>query len=131
MPLSLPALMTLLAVMWLILTGVQVARMRGKHRIEAPATTGHPAFERAFRVQMNELENLVAFLPAMWIFAWFGNPRLAGIAAAVYIVGRVVYAIGYWTEAGKRHVGYLIASITLLVTWVAALVSVVPRLGFA
>ncbi len=131
MPLSLPALMTLFAVLWLLFTGFMVGRARGKYKVPAPATTGDPAFERAFRVQMNELENLVAFLPAMWIFAWFGNPRLAALACGVYLVGRVVFAIGYWREARQRRYGFSIATITMAITWSAALAAVVRWIGFA
>ena len=131
MPLSLPALMTLLAVLWYMVTVWQVGRTRAKYKVYAPATTGDPGFVREFRVQMNELENLVAFLPPMWIYAWFGNPRLAAIACGVYIVGRVIYAIGYWREARRRALGYYIAMAALAVTWIAALVSVVRWLGFA
>jgi hypothetical protein len=131
MPLSLPALMTLVAVLWYVLTGIQVGRLRGKYKIAAPAIAGNPAFERAFRVQMNELETLVAFLPSMWIFAWFGNPRFAAIACGVYVAGRIIYAFGYWREGGNRHLGYTISTFALSITWVAALVSVVRWLGFA
>ena len=131
MPLALPALMTLLAVLWYIVTGIQVGRARGKYKVAAPATTGDPAFERALRVQMNELEQLVAFLPAMWIYAWFGNPRFASIACGVYIAGRIIYAVGYWSAARKRSLGFTIASFASSITWVAALVSVVRWLGFA
>lgn len=131
MPLSLPALMTLLAVLWYVVTGIQVGRARTKYKVAAPAMTGDPAFERAVRVQMNELEQLVAFLPPMWIYAWFGNPRYAAIACGVFIVGRIVYALGYWSEARKRSLGFSISTFALAVTWVAALISVVRWLGFA
>jgi uncharacterized membrane protein YecN with MAPEG domain len=123
--------MTLVAVLWYAVTTMQVGRLRGKYKIAGPATTGNPAFERAFRVQMNELESLVAFLPSMWLFAWFGNPRFAAIACAVYVIGRVIYALGYWREGGNRHLGYMISTFALAITWVAALVSVVRWLGFA
>lgn len=131
MPLSLPALMTLVAVLWYVVTGIQVGRARTKYKVAAPAMTGDPAFERAVRVQMNELEQLVAFLPPMWIYAWFGNPRYAAIACGVFIVGRIVYALGYWSEARKRSLGFSISTFALAVTWVAALISVVRWLGFA
>ena len=51
MPLSLPALLTLLAVLWLVITRFKVGRARTKCKVRAPATTGDPAFERAYRVQ--------------------------------------------------------------------------------
>jgi len=129
MPLALPALCTLLAVLWFAIVGFNVGRARVKYKVPAPATTGQPDFERAFRVQMNELEQLVAFLPAMWIFAWLGNPRWAAIACAVWLVGRVIYALGYWSQAGKRHTGFMISSVAFGVTWVAALLAVVRALA--
>lgn len=131
MPLSLPALMTLFAVLWLVVTGIQVGRARAKYKVAAPATVGHPAFERAFRVQMNELENIVAFLPSMWIYAWFGNPRLAALLCGMYVAGRIVYAVGYWRDARHRHWGFMISTLAASITWVAALASVVRWLGFA
>lgn len=131
MPLSLPALATLLALLWYVIVSMKVGRLRGKYKIDAPAMAGHPDFERAVRVQMNELEQLVAFLPAMWIFAWFGNPRWAALAGAFYIIGRIIYALGYWKGAEKRSIGFMISFLTLMVVWVAALVSVVRWLDFA
>jgi len=131
MPLALPALMTLLAILWYIVTAFQVGRAHVKYNIQAPAMTGNPALERAVRVQMNTLEQLVAFLPAMWIYAWYGNPRWAAIACAVWIVGRIVYAFGYWADANKRGPGFAITFLALAVVWVAAVYSVVRVLDFA
>ncbi|MEP7330066.1 MAG: MAPEG family protein [Betaproteobacteria bacterium] len=131
MPLSLPALTTLLALLWYMVTVFNVGRMRTRYKVKAPATTGDPAFERAYRVQMNEIEQLIIFLPSMWIYAWFGNPRYAALACCVYILGRVIYAVGYWSAAAKRGIGYTISMFATSVTWVAALVSVVKWLDFA
>ena len=129
MPLALPALMTLLAVLWYFYTGVHVARAKSKYNVVSPATTGDPAFERAFRVQMNTLEQIVAFLPAMWVYAWFGNPRWAAIACGVWIVGRIIYAVGYWQDAKKRGPGFLISGLAFFAVWIAALVSVIRALA--
>ncbi len=131
MPLALPALMTLLAILWYIVTAFQVGRAHVKYNIHAPAMTGHPVLERAVRVHMNTLEQLAAFLPAMWLYAWYGNPRWAAIACAVWIVGRIIYAVGYWADENKRGLGFGISFIALAVVWVAALYSVVRVLDFA
>jgi len=131
MPLALPALMTLMAVLWYVVTAIYVGRAHTKYKIDAPAMSGHPALERAVRVHMNTLEQLAAFLPAMWIYAWFGNPRWAAIACAVWIVGRIVYALGYWVDARKRGPGFGITFLALGFVWVAALLAVVRVLDFA
>jgi glutathione S-transferase len=131
MPQSLPALATLAIILWYMVTVFQVGRARTKYKIHAPATTGDPGFERYFRVHMNELENIVVFLPSMWIYALMGNPRIAAILGAVYLAGRIVYAIGYWSEARRRALGYYVATAAFVVTWVLALVCVFDRIGFA
>jgi uncharacterized membrane protein YecN with MAPEG domain len=129
MPLALPALLTLLAVLWFVIVGFNVGRARTKYKVAAPATTGHPDFERAFRVQMNELEQLVAFLPPMWIYATLGNPRWAAIACAAWLAGRVIYAVGYWSAAGRRSFGFMISTTVLALTWTAALLAVLRALA--
>jgi hypothetical protein len=37
---------------------MRVGILRGRHNIRAPAASGHPLFERAYRVQLNTLEQL-------------------------------------------------------------------------
>ena len=55
-----------------------VGRARAKYGVLAPAMTGHPDFERANRVHMNTLENLIIFIPAVWIFATYVERALGG-----------------------------------------------------
>jgi glutathione S-transferase len=120
MPSALPALTTLVAVLLYIVTAANVGRARVKYKIEAPAVTGHPNFERINRVQMNTLEQLIAFLPALWLFAVYVSPPWASLFGAVWIVGRVVYAIGYYKSAEKRGLGFTIAFGALAVLWLGA-----------
>jgi uncharacterized membrane protein YecN with MAPEG domain len=131
MPQSLPALATLAIILWYMVTVFQVGRARTRYKVRAPATSGDPAFDRYFRVQMNELESMVAFLPSMWLYAIMGNPRIAAILGAVYLAGRIVYAIGYWSEARRRAIGYYVATTAFALAWALALGAVFGRAGFA
>lgn len=105
---NLPALVVLLTVLLQFGTMYAVGRARGKYRVEAPAVSGHPAFERAYRVQMNTLESTLMFLPAMWLAVHYGYVMWAGIAGLVWILGRVWYAWSYLGDATKRGPGYLV-----------------------
>ncbi len=49
---------------YVVFVGV-VGNARNKYGVEAPATTGHPQFERLHRVQINTLEQLIVFIPAI------------------------------------------------------------------
>ncbi|WP_158753657.1 MAPEG family protein [Dyella sp. S184] len=114
----LPALVTLLTVLLLFGTMWAVGHARSKYNIKAPAISGDPAFERAYRVQMNTLESTVMFLPTLWLAASYGFSGWAGIAGLVWIVGRVWYALAYLQDAGKRGPGFAVS----MIGWVAALV---------
>ncbi|HVU19958.1 MAG TPA: MAPEG family protein [Rhizomicrobium sp.] len=122
------ALVTVIALLVFFWTGFRVGQMRGKHQVKAPATTGHPEFECAYRVQVNMLEQIVIFLPLLWLsnayFMWM--PYLTGALGLVWIVGRIMYATGYSAEnPGGRSTGFLIAGIAtlgLLITTIIGLV---------
>ncbi len=109
----LPALVTLLTVLLSLGTVFAVGRAREKYGIKAPAVSGHPVFERAYRVQMNTLENTVMFLPTLWLAANYGFTGWAGIAGLVWLVGRSWYAVAYLGDAGKRGPGYLVSLLGL------------------
>ena len=118
----LPVLVVLLNVLVLLAAGLVVARARDRHGIKAPATTGNPEFERAFRVQMNTLEHTVVFLPTLWLAATWGNPAWAGILGLVWIAARVWYIQAYLRDAGARHNPFMLSMIAwalllLLATW--------------
>ena len=113
----LPALATLLAILVFFGCGGAVARARRRYKIAAPATTGNPDFERMFRVQMNTLEALAMFLPALWIAATYGNPTWAGGIGLVWVAGRIWYAIAYAYDARKRGPGFTIGMVTMTLLW--------------
>ena len=83
-----------------------VGRARYRYGVKAPATAGNEDFERVYRVQMNTLELLAIFLPALWAFALFISPMWAAILGLVFIVGRLLYFTGYVKAADKRSVGF-------------------------
>jgi glutathione S-transferase len=82
-----------------------VGRARGKYGVHAPATTGHPEFERVNRVHVNTLENLVLFIPAVLIFANYVSATWAAALGFLFVIGRALYAVGYLKAPEKRAVG--------------------------
>ncbi len=86
--------------------GAAVGRARAKYGVAAPATTGNEMFERYFRVQMNTLELLVMFVPAVWLFAEYVSAAVAAALGALFIVGRGVYFLAYVKDPAKRGPGF-------------------------
>ncbi len=99
------ALVAIAALVFYAYTIWQVGQMRRKHNVVAPATTGAPEFDRAFRVQMNTLEQLVIFLPLLWLAGTFFNRWVACILGVIWIVGRVLYMQGYMDAPERREAG--------------------------
>jgi glutathione S-transferase len=125
---QLTALVTLLAVLFYFFTSINVSRARARTGIKVPATSGHPDFERAFRIQMNTLEWMPIFLPALWLFAIYIGDAIAAAIGAIWIVGRIAYFVGYTQSAARRGPGFLIQGVAAIALWVGALGAVVKRL---
>jgi glutathione S-transferase len=104
---------------------IGVGRARARTGIKAPATTGNADFERAFRAHQNTMEQLVSFLPLVWIVAVLFGDIWGGIYAAVWVVGRILYVAGYAAAAEKRSTGFMIAGLATLAALVASLASII------
>ncbi len=90
--------------------------------------TGHPDFERANRVHVNTLENLIIFIPAVWIFATLRQRALGG-GARVRLRRRArVVRRRLPQAADKRGVGAGITGIVDIVLVVGALVGLARAL---
>jgi hypothetical protein len=116
------AIVTILALAQFVFFSIQVGSMRGKHGVKAPATAGHPEFERMFRIQQNTMEQLVAFVPALWIFAYLVNPLWAAGFGLVFIIGRFIYRSSYLKDPGSRGTGFTITFLPTAVMLVWSLI---------
>src|SRR5580704_17929435 len=108
------AIVTLLIGFFYFYTAFRVGNLRGKHGIKAPATSGHPEFDRAYRVQLNTLELMGILLPFMWVAALYpiGFAWLAPLVGIIWLIGRVDYMRGYMADPGKRIVGAMIGGLS-------------------
>ncbi|MBC7573087.1 MAG: MAPEG family protein [Herminiimonas sp.] len=97
-----------------------VGRARGTYKIKAPAMEGPPAFLSILRVHANTVEQMVLFLPALWLAAIFRGDRIAAACGAAWIMGRIAYAIGYYIAPNKRGPGFAISMAATVALMVAA-----------
>jgi hypothetical protein len=115
---------TILALFQFLLFGALVGRARVKYKVRAPATTGNEIFERYYRVQMNTLELLAVFLPALWIAAIYWNPRWMAAVGVVYLLGRMLYLRAYTTEPRSRGLAYMLSLLPVMALMTAGLAGV-------
>ena len=77
---------------------------------------------------MNTLEWLPIFLPSLWLFAIYISDAIAAAIGAVWIIGRIVYMIGYTQSVPGRGPGFAIQSTAVIVLWFGAIGAVVWRM---
>jgi glutathione S-transferase len=107
-------IVTVLALLQFIFFGMQVGRARGKYGVHAPACTGNEIFERHFRVQQNTLEQLVVFLPGLYLFARYLSPLWAAGLGVIYLIGRQVYSTTYIKDPKTRSAGFGLTFLPIL-----------------
>jgi len=108
-------LVIVLALLQYLFFGILVGRARTRYGVKAPAVTGDPIFERYLRVQMNTLELLVMFLPALWIANAYVAPIWITVLGAAYLAGRFLYLRGYVRAAEKRSLGFGVSALPILI----------------
>ena len=110
---ALVILIIILALMEYMAFSFQVGMARGKYGVKAPAVSGHPEFDKYFRVQQNTLEQLIVFIPAILAFSWsaenIGWPGyyIASGLGVIWLIGRFIYAISYVNDPAKRGLGFM------------------------
>ena len=119
------AAVTIIALVVYLVLGANVGRARGRYGVAAPAVDGDPTFARIYRVQKNTLEQLVLFLPALWLFALTIGDPWAGLIGLVWPIGRILYAYSYYRDAEKRGPGFILTAVPTIILLLGAIVGIV------
>ena len=121
-------LVTVLALLQFLYFAILVGRARERLGVKAPAVTGNEVFERYLRVQMNTLELLILFLPALWLAVGHVTAWRLALLGGVYLIGRFVYLRAYIAQPSKRSLGFSLSALPILVLLEIDLVGSVMRL---
>jgi glutathione S-transferase len=122
------AIVTLLAILFYFYTSLAVGQARVKYGVHAPAISGHPEFERLFRIQMNTMEWMPIFLPSLWLFALYVNDLAAASIGLLWVLARILYFRGYAAAAEKRHTGFGIQALAAALLYIGAFAGIVMKM---
>jgi glutathione S-transferase len=123
-------IVTALAVLQFVVFGFRVGAARERYGVKAPAIAGNEIFERLFRIQMNTLEQLIVFLPGLYLFARYFSPYVAAALGVVYLLGRELYAFTYVRDPSKRSVGYGVTFLPIVILVLGGLIGAVRALFY-
>lgn len=118
-----------LALIEFFVFGALVGRARIRGKVEAPAVSGDPVFERYYRVHYNTMEQLVCFIPGMLLFGYYVNAAVAAGLGLVFIIGRIVYLRGYVRDPKKRAPGFALSALPVMILLAGGLLGALARLA--
>jgi glutathione S-transferase len=121
-------IVTTLAVLHFLAFGWKVGKAREAHGIKPPAVSGNEIFERHMRVQQNTLEQLIMFLPGLYLFAHYFNPWYVAGLGVLFLIGRELYGAGYVKDPARRSAGFLIGAIPTLILILGGLIGAIKSI---
>jgi glutathione S-transferase len=121
-------LVTIAALIVYFVVTINVGRARFKYQVKPPQMSGNEDFNRVMRVQQNTLEQIVLFLPGLWIFSIFVSQTWGAILGTIWVVGRIVFAWGYYQAAEKRTLGFGISTLAGLILLLGSLVGILAAI---
>jgi len=107
---------------------IMVGKARGTYEVSAPAVSGHEVFERYYRVQQNTLEQLIVFVPGIFLFAVYVHALTAAGLGLVFFIGRIIYYKAYVADPKSRGVGFTLSFMPAHILLVGGLVGAVLKL---
>jgi glutathione S-transferase len=92
-------------------TGLNAGRARMTWKVPAPSMDGPVEFQSRMRVQANTLEQLPLVFVPMWLCANYLGDTWAAAGGALWCVGRIMYALGYYRAPAGREAGFVTAMV--------------------
>jgi glutathione S-transferase len=68
------------------------------------------------------------FLPSLWLFALYVSDSGAAVIGLVWILGRILYFVGYTQAAEKRGRGFALQALAATTLMLGALIGVAARI---
>ncbi len=121
-------LIAIFAVLQFFFFGAMTGRARRDSGLKAPAMVGHEGFERMYRVQMNTLETLVVFLPALFLAGKYWPALVVAGLGLIYVVGRFLYWRAYVSDPAQRGLGFMLSMVPTFLLVLLALLGILISL---
>jgi glutathione S-transferase len=81
-----------------------------------------------YRVQMNTLELLIAFLPSLLLAAKYWPAHLISGLGVIYLIGRLAYWRAYISDPSTRTLGFMLSMLPTMLLAIMAVLGIILAL---
>lgn len=118
-------LVTLLTLTVYFVLTYNVGRARKRFGIMPPDMTGPEDFMRVVRVHGNTVEQMLMFLPLLWMAAFAARDEIAAAIGVFWPLSRILYAAGYYKSVKGRVPGFLSGLLIVVILFILCAVQMV------
>ena len=94
---------------------------RGKYKIKAPAVSGDEMFDRHYRIHQNTIEQIVIFIPSLWLFGYFVHMNIGAGLGLLFLIGRLIFRSAYLKDPASREIGFIMGFLPIAICLLATL----------
>ena len=109
------AIITVLILIQTLFFGFEVGKARGKYKIKAPAVSGDEMFDRHYRIHQNTIEQIVIFIPSLWLFGYFVHMNIGAGLGLLFLVGRLIFRSAYLKDPASREIGFIMGFLPIAI----------------
>lgn len=121
-------LVVIIALFEYVFFTMRTGKARADSGLKAPAVTGNEIFERYFRIQQNTIEQIVVFIPSIYICGIYLHELAAAGIGLLFIIGRALYFRAYAAAPEQRGPGMIITVLSNVLLLLGGLAGVVLEL---
>ena len=115
------AFITVLILIQTLFFGFEVGKARGKYKIKAPAVSGDEMFDRHYRIHQNTIEQIVIFIPSLWLFGYFVHMNIGAGLGLLFLIGRLIFRSAYLKDPASREIGFIMGFLPIAICLLATL----------
>ena len=109
------AIITVLILIQTLFFGFEVGKARGKYKIKAPAVSGDEMFDRHYRIHQNTIEQIVIFIPSLWLFGYFVHMNIGAVLGLLFLIGRFIFRSAYLKDPASREIGFIMGFLPIAI----------------
>ena len=109
------AIITVLILIQTLFFGFEVGKARGKYKIKAPAVSGAEMFDRHYRIHQNTIEQIVIFIPSLWLFGYFVHMNIGTGLGLLFLIGRFIFRSAYLKDPASREIGFIMGFLPIAI----------------